>query len=181
MTDGIPERLSAPVSVSIGLPWPVPEARKRLKLRVGPDTKWENSKSSDRRIHGAVGDDGAVELRVREADWRRRRKSWKVVFGGRLEPSGDASILSGTLTVDDADSLRLMIAILYAGAAAPIVLACVAVIAGLLSGSMQIGPIAFGISIGAIALVGLRYTQLSGEQAAAADGRWLIDKLGSVD
>jgi hypothetical protein len=180
-TDAIPTKLSAPVTVSIALPWSIQEARARLEHKLGRNKRWETSGTSDRRIDGLLGDDGAVELRVWEADWRRRRKSWNVVFGGRLESSGEASTLRGTIAVADADNLRFLIRILRVAAVFPFVLAGVAIVVGLLSRSIQMNMVAFGIGIGAVASIGLSYLQRSGERAAAIDARWLLEKVAALE
>ena len=179
--DGIPTRLNAPVPVLLVLPWPLEEARTRLEAKVGRSRRWETSRRSDRRIDGLVGHDGVVELRVWEADWRRRRKSWNVVFGGRLEPSSEGTTLRGTIGVARADYIRAMMRILRAAAVAPIALAGVTAIAGLLAGSVQFNSVAFGLVVGAASWIGLRFLQEDGERATATDARWLVDRMASLE
>jgi hypothetical protein len=89
--------------------------------------------------------------------------------------------LRGTIAVADADNLRFLIRILRVAAVFPFVLAGVAIVVGLLSRSIQMNMVAFGIGIGAVASIGLSYLQRSGERAAAIDARWLLEKVAALE
>jgi hypothetical protein len=48
------------------------------------------------------------------------------------------------------------------------------------SRSLEMNVVAFALVIGLVSSVGLRSLQRSGEEAAAADSRWLLERVNSA-
>ena len=176
----IPDRLASPLAVNVSTRLGVEEAALRLRTAMDRDIGVEAKSKSDRRLAGAVLDDRTVELRVFEADWRRRRKSWNVILRGRLEESNGGSAIRGAVEVIDGNQLHLMIQMFRVLAVIPILIAAAVLFSGLGRGSVQIDAVAFGLVIGAASSLGVQLVERSGQQAAASDTGWLLERVDSV-
>lgn len=176
---GMRQRLRSPMFVEIDSPASASDAAQRLRRAVGERSsiELEGGATSDRRAAGQVSGD-EVRLRVHDADWTRRRKSWNVEFRGEIRAADSRSVLRGRIDIPDRSALRVYMRLARLGVVLVVVVASVVLFRQISEGDRGgLEKAVITVLFAGLAIAGSFWLEASGERNAAEDARLLFEFL----